>query len=141
MAGAAEEFLRRYSADIARVATRFSRAGSVDADDLVQIVTTRLLLPAGEKPARLSLYRGQGPIAGFVRVTAARLAINTVDAPSSTAASEPENDLFAALVSPAATPEAEVSFARCSAGHEIVVRRVVRPPALLRHDDRQLQLR
>ena len=36
--------------------------------------------------------------------------------------------------------ETEVSSVRCSAGHEIVLRRVERPPALARHDDRQLQL-
>jgi hypothetical protein len=37
--------------------------------------------------------------------------------------------------------EAEVAFARCAAGHELVLRRVQRPPGLLRHDDRQLELR
>jgi hypothetical protein len=37
--------------------------------------------------------------------------------------------------------ETEVALARCAAGHEIVLRRVERPPGLQRHDDRQLQLR
>jgi hypothetical protein len=37
--------------------------------------------------------------------------------------------------------EADVAFARCAAGHEIVLRRVERPPGLQRHDERQLQLR
>ena len=36
--------------------------------------------------------------------------------------------------------ETELALARCAAGHEIE-RRVVRPPGLQRHDDRQLQLR
>jgi len=36
--------------------------------------------------------------------------------------------------------ETDVSAIRCPAGHEIVLRRVERPPALARHDDRQLQL-
>jgi hypothetical protein len=36
--------------------------------------------------------------------------------------------------------ETEVAVARCAAGHEIVLRRVERPPGLQRHDDRQLQL-
>lgn len=106
--GAAGEFVGRYSADIRRVAGRFARAGSVGVDDLVQIVTTRLLLPSGERPPRLSLYRGQGPMAGFVRVTAARLAINTVSGPGAAPAVESEEDLFSALVSPSKTPEAEV---------------------------------
>ncbi len=37
--------------------------------------------------------------------------------------------------------DAQVAVARCAAGHEVVLRRVERPPGLLRHDDRQLQLR
>ncbi len=37
--------------------------------------------------------------------------------------------------------ETELALGRCAAGHEIVLRRVERPPGLQRHDDRQLQLR
>jgi hypothetical protein len=37
--------------------------------------------------------------------------------------------------------ETELALARCAAGHEIVLRRVERPPGLRRQDDRQLQLR
>jgi hypothetical protein len=33
-----------------------------------------------------------------------------------------------------------VAVVRCAAGHEIVLRRVERPPALARPDDRQLQI-
>jgi hypothetical protein len=36
--------------------------------------------------------------------------------------------------------EVDVSSRRCAAGHEIVLRRVERPPSLPRHDDRQLAL-
>jgi hypothetical protein len=36
--------------------------------------------------------------------------------------------------------ETDVGFARCDAGHELVVRRVDRPPALSRRDVRQLEL-
>jgi hypothetical protein len=36
--------------------------------------------------------------------------------------------------------ETEVAVVRCAAGHEVVLRRVERPPGLQRHDDRQLQL-
>ena len=35
---------------------------------------------------------------------------------------------------------AEVAFARCSSGHEVVVRRGSRPPNLARKDARQLQI-
>ena len=37
--------------------------------------------------------------------------------------------------------EADVAVARCSAGHEITLRRIERPPALVRPDERQLQLK
>jgi hypothetical protein len=36
--------------------------------------------------------------------------------------------------------DTELAVARCAAGHEIVLRRVERPPGLQRHDDRQLQI-
>ena len=36
--------------------------------------------------------------------------------------------------------DADVGFVRCTAGHELVVRRVDRPPSLARHDTRQLQI-
>jgi hypothetical protein len=36
--------------------------------------------------------------------------------------------------------ETEATAIRCPAGHAIVLRRVERPPALARPDDRQLQL-
>jgi hypothetical protein len=36
--------------------------------------------------------------------------------------------------------ETDVGFVHCSAGHEVVVRRIDRPPALGRRDARQLQI-
>ena len=36
--------------------------------------------------------------------------------------------------------ETDVGFVLCAAGHEVVVRRVDRPPALARRDSRQLEL-
>ncbi len=35
---------------------------------------------------------------------------------------------------------ADVASRRCDAGHEIVLRRIERPPSLPHHDDRQLAL-
>ena len=37
-------------------------------------------------------------------------------------------------------PDADLALVRCRAGHEVVVRRVERPPKLAHHDARQLQL-
>jgi hypothetical protein len=48
--------------------------------------------------------------------------------------------LASSTVRGAIAREAEVAVARCSAGHEIVLRRSARPPSLAVHDDRQLQL-
>jgi hypothetical protein len=36
--------------------------------------------------------------------------------------------------------DADVAFARCGSGHEIVLRRVSRPPSLAHRDARQLQI-
>ena len=38
------------------------------------------------------------------------------------------------------SPDVSASSVRCAAGHELVVRRVERPPGLARPDERQLQL-
>jgi len=36
--------------------------------------------------------------------------------------------------------ESDVGFVRCAAGHELVVRRIDRPPSLVHEDERQLRL-
>ena len=48
--------------------------------------------------------------------------------------------LTAASVRGTIAAEVEVASRRCAAGHEIVLRRVSRPPSLPHHDDRQLAL-
>ena len=48
--------------------------------------------------------------------------------------------LTAASVRGSLAPDADASSRRCAAGHEIVLRRVERPPSLLHHDERQLEL-
>jgi hypothetical protein len=37
--------------------------------------------------------------------------------------------------------DADLAVARCASGHKLTLRRVERPPALLRPDERQLQLK
>lgn len=105
--GAAETFVTHTSEEVRRVAARFARRGTLAVDDLVQIVMTRLLVSDEDRPARLTLYRGRGSLVSFVKVTAARLAINAVG-DRSAEREEPEEQLFAALVSPGASPEANV---------------------------------
>jgi hypothetical protein len=48
--------------------------------------------------------------------------------------------LSSASVRGSVTPDAAVTVVRCEAGHDLVLRRVERPPALDRPDDRQLQI-
>jgi hypothetical protein len=48
--------------------------------------------------------------------------------------------LSSASVRGSVAPDAVVTVVRCEAGHELVLRRVERPPALERPDDRQLQI-
>lgn len=105
--GAAETFVAYTSEEVRRVAARFARRGTLAVDDLVQVVMTRLLVSDEDRPARLTLYRGRGSLVSFVKVTAARLAINAVGDRSSER-EEPEEQLFAALVSPGPSPEANV---------------------------------
>ena len=46
----------------------------------------------------------------------------------------------AARVCGTVAAETDVAFARCRAGHEVVLRRIERPPNLARSNVRQLQL-
>jgi hypothetical protein len=48
--------------------------------------------------------------------------------------------LAGASVRGAVAAETPLTVARCAAGHEIVLRRVERPPGLPPHDDRQMQI-
>jgi hypothetical protein len=48
--------------------------------------------------------------------------------------------LSRASVRGSVAPDAAATVVRCGAGHELVLRRVERPPGLVRPDDRQLQL-
>jgi hypothetical protein len=48
--------------------------------------------------------------------------------------------LARASVRGAVAPDAAVTVVRCDAGHELVLRRVERPPTLARPDERQLQI-
>ncbi|HST17672.1 MAG TPA: hypothetical protein VLK36_08380 [Gaiellaceae bacterium] len=48
--------------------------------------------------------------------------------------------LLAASVRGSVGPDTALGVVRCAAGHEIVLRRGERPPALASRDERQLQL-
>lgn len=44
-------------------------------DEAMQRLRTRLLMPRGQKPARMLTFRGQGPLLGWVSVAAVRTAL------------------------------------------------------------------
>jgi hypothetical protein len=48
--------------------------------------------------------------------------------------------LLLATVRGSIAAEADISTRACAAGHRIVLRRVSRPPTLVRHDERQLAI-
>jgi len=48
--------------------------------------------------------------------------------------------LMLATVRGTVSADADATTRRCRAGHELVLRRIERPPTLPRHDERQLQL-
>ena len=48
--------------------------------------------------------------------------------------------VHAASVRGTVPADTDITFVRCRAGHELVVRRIDRPPKLKRRDARQLQL-
>lgn len=54
---------------------RFAR-GSRDEDELGQLVRVRVLVGDGEGSAAIAQYRGRGPLAGWSRVVATRIALN-----------------------------------------------------------------
>ena len=106
VAGAADAFVVRYGSVIATIAAK--PAGQrIGRDDLTQLVVARLLVADEGVPARIAQYRGTGPLLGFVRVTAARLAINATESRAIRAeVLTPTDDLFTAVFAPARDPEA-----------------------------------
>lgn len=48
--------------------------------------------------------------------------------------------LMVASVRGSIAAETDVTVVRCASGHELVLRRIERPPGLTRPDDRQLQI-
>ncbi len=91
-------------------------AGRVDSsqpfvDEVCQRVRTRLLVGDGEAPPAIAQYRGNGPLARWVRVVATRVAL---DLKRADAKLDPEGeDALAALPAPG-DPELEVIWRTCA---------------------------
>ena len=70
---AIELFEHRYAEVLRRIAQRAASAG-VNREDLLQQVRVRLFVGSGGAPPAIGSYVGTGPLGGWVRVVAARLA-------------------------------------------------------------------
>jgi RNA polymerase sigma-70 factor (ECF subfamily) len=102
-------------------------------DELRQALRIRLLL---DQPPRIGTYRGTGPLGGWVRMAAMRVAWNLLDAAAVAGARVADDGELAARVAEAA-PESELLRARCRPVLQAAVERAIgalddRDKALLR---------
>jgi RNA polymerase sigma-70 factor, ECF subfamily len=72
-AGAIDAFDARYLSGLASVLGKTGMAADV-ADEAVQIVRARLFVADGDRGAQIAGYAGRGPIEGWLRVAAVRVA-------------------------------------------------------------------
>lgn len=90
----AEIFVRAYGPVVDRMLDKASRHG--DRDERRQIALTQILAPGVDTPPKIDGYRGRGSLRSWVRVVAARLAIDMLRKPDRVElAADPE--LLAAL--------------------------------------------
>jgi RNA polymerase sigma-70 factor len=116
------QFEGRYAAEIASIARRFDAS---EVDDLGQFLREKLLLAHGDRPPRISEYRGRGLLRNWVRVVALRTFIDwrrsaegAVQAPESGDALEiiaDESDLALALLKAQCRAEFKLAFSDATA--------------------------
>jgi RNA polymerase sigma-70 factor (ECF subfamily) len=80
------------------------RSAAPAADDVLQELRARLFVARGAVPPRIATYRGRGPLGAWVRVAAARVAIDLARAAPEPAARAEE----AGLRAPADDPELQL---------------------------------
>lgn len=87
------------------------RAGPDFAEDVRLQVRERLLLGSAEGPPRITAYEGRGPLGGWVRAMALRLALNLREKKDEHAA-HPGEQVIEKLVGATCDPELEILKAR-----------------------------
>jgi len=97
-AEAQRTFVTRFGPVIDAVARRFSR--KISADDARQLVLARLLVGEAGATSRLAAFRGEGSLAGFVRVVAARVLVNALEKKTEDVLAESMVELAASSGSP-----------------------------------------
>jgi RNA polymerase sigma-70 factor (ECF subfamily) len=80
-------------------------------EDVRQLVRERLLVAAGEEPARLSTYSGRGSLKAWLKVVALRVALN---ARRNKGDAEKSSELLDTMAAPASDPEAQYVRLRSS---------------------------
>lgn len=73
---AVEAFHVRFLVPLEHELGSLARGPAPTADELRQELAIRLLVSTSDAPARLASYSGKGPLAGWVRIAATRLAID-----------------------------------------------------------------
>ncbi|MFP2962557.1 sigma-70 family RNA polymerase sigma factor [Myxococcus sp. 1LA] len=73
---AAHATLERHVLPKAAAAVSRLKASGVDAAEVLQHLRERLLVPEGDRPARMAEYQGSGPLAAWLRAAAVRTALN-----------------------------------------------------------------
>jgi RNA polymerase sigma-70 factor (ECF subfamily) len=106
---------RRHFGEV-RAALASTGVASSDAEEVLESLRARLFVGSGGAPPRIATYRGRGPIAGWLKVAAVRLA---VDAHRSTRAS-PERSVDAQVLERLAPASAEPELAYLRARYEAV---------------------
>ena len=95
-------FKAAYATEVATTLTRLGNSPAF-ADEVMQQLLVRHLVPAEGRPARIAEYAGRGALAAWVRVAATRLAIDLRRRDKRHASSPPE--AFLDLQDPAIDPE------------------------------------
>jgi RNA polymerase sigma-70 factor (ECF subfamily) len=103
--GALEAFERRFISGIRGVSTRLGHSG-VPLDDIQQALREKLFVGHAGKPPAIAEYGGGGPLASWVFVVAARVALNLLRAVKAPLRSDDEK----VLALPAAESNQELAY-------------------------------
>ena len=109
-AAALAGFDRLLAGDI-DAALKHMALGTAQKDDVAQAVRERLLVKKGDAPARIGDYSGRGPLAGWVRVAATRVALSMLRRKDPAASAVPP-DALADVAASLDDPELEHVRAR-----------------------------
>jgi RNA polymerase sigma-70 factor, ECF subfamily len=94
-------------APVAREVAERART-KLDSDDLSQLLWQRLLVPEGDRTAKLFEYAGKGPLQGWLRVVATRLLVDAARKRSGNEAPVSNERVLEGLFAASSDPETEL---------------------------------